>query len=662
MKHVKTLKLNFKAYNSKSFLEGEFMKKLILGIFLFVFAPLMVNAADYKITDQLIKADIQNNGDLLIKELIVMDGSFNGYEKDLSYANSVLQDNLSSYDNNSLYNGRGLQLIDIKGKYVKNVSFDTFLDTGFELFQESLYANNGDKLKYTVKNKINGYNYRLYYKANKEKVAFLITYLVKDVVVLHNDVAELYWNFITPNDYDDIRNVQVKVSLPDNDLTDNFRIWLHGSLSGEIKKINNQEVLATYDYMEKEDLLDIRVTFDNNLITNKTNVKKDNNDALAKIIEVETKRADIANKLRQELKGKYDFVFYSTIIFYTSIVILGIIIYFKYGKSPKSGYYSKYNREFIDDYNVEVIDYLMNKKITPNAMSASIMNLVYKKNLSVEEIVNEKSKKKDYMFTLENLDNINDSEKMLIEFLFDRVGKGNLVNDKKTFTTIDLKKYADGTKTCNSFISSYTKWKNDILAKGKKETFYESFAFPKVLGIIVMIVSFMLFMYTISNEVDFIPAYFVIMVGIIFFFCGLLIDRKTKKGALHYDKWKAFKNFLNDFGTFDMKELPEIVLWERYLVYATIFGLADKVQKNMNVRINELDLSASSYDYYPSFVYINLGHSINNSVNQALSTAYSRQAANYANSHSSSSSGGGFGGGASFGGGFGGGGSSGHGF
>ena len=40
------------------------------------------------------------------------------------------------------------------------------------------------------------------------------------------------------------------------------------------------------------------------------------------------------------------------------------MIYFKYGKSPKSGYYSKYNREFIDDYNVEVIDYLMNRGIT----------------------------------------------------------------------------------------------------------------------------------------------------------------------------------------------------------------------------------------------------------------------------------------------------------
>ena len=32
-------------------------------------------------------------------------------------------------------------------------------------------------------------------------------------------------------------------------------------------------------------------------------------------------------------------------------------------------------------------------------------------------------------------------------------------------------------------------------------------------------------------------------------------------------KWTAFKKFLNDFGSFDVKELPEIKLWERYLVF-----------------------------------------------------------------------------------------------
>ncbi len=138
--------------------------------------------------------------------------------------------------------------------------------------------------------------------------------------------------------------------------------------------------------------------------------------------------------------------------------------------------------------------------------------------------------------------------------------------------------------------------------------------------------------------------------------------KKTIKGSEHYSRWKAFKNFLNDFGSFELKELPEIILWERYLVYATIFGLADKVEKSMNVYISELDLSQMNYDYTPVFFYINISPMINASVNNAINSAYNRQAANYANTHSSSSSGGGFGGGFSSGGGFGGGGSSGHGF
>ena len=137
MKHVRTLRLNFKAYKGKSFLEGEFMKKLILGIFIFIFAPFMVSAANYKITDQLINAEIQNNGDLLIQELIVMDGSFNGYVKELSYANSILKDNFNNYENNSIYNATDIQLIDIKGKDVKSVSFDTFSDSDFLLFQQT---------------------------------------------------------------------------------------------------------------------------------------------------------------------------------------------------------------------------------------------------------------------------------------------------------------------------------------------------------------------------------------------------------------------------------------------------------------------------------------------------------------------------------------------
>lgn len=638
------------------------MKRVIIGLFLF-FIPNFVYAANYTITDQLIQAEIQENGNLKISELIVMDGTFNGYEKTLSYANSLLEDNYSSYDNNSLYNASDLRLVSIQAKYVDQVDFDTFQDSDFDLFTLDYAASNGDKGKYTSYTNENGYTYRMYYAANHERVAFLITYIVEQAIVLHEDVAELYWNFITPNDYDDINHIQVKVLLPESDYSDLFRFWAHGDLSGDVEKLEySNGILATISHMDASSVLDIRMTFDRNLIKDISNVKTTNDSALSEIIEVEEKRAEVANDLRNQLKTKWNIAVVASWILFGAIIGLGIYIYLKYGKSPKSSYYSKYNREFIDDYNVEVIDYLMKRQITPNALSAFIMNLIYKKNISAKEIVSDKKKQKDYEFTLENTEHLVGSEELLVGFLFDTVGKGN-VNEKKqkVFTTKDLKDYASGTKTCSKFIKSYTAWKNSVMEEGKKEEFFETSNKPKYIGLVVLILGILLCVFVISNGIDYVLSYIVIILSIVFFFCSIAIYKKTQKGSEHYARWMAFKNFLDDFGSFELKELPEIILWERYLVYATIFGLADKVEKSMNVYISEMNIDATS-DYYPMFFYINLGPTIHSSVNNAINSAYSRQSANYANSHSNYSSGGGFGGGFSSGGGFGGGGSSGHGF
>lgn len=636
------------------------MRKFILGLFIFLVSPFVAKAADYDITDFYVKANILTNGDLEVNELIVLDGEFNGYERDILYANS----NLSGEDfaDNRLYNASDITNIEIKAKYVDKISMDTFNDLDFDSFRETTYGSNGSKGLYVPSRLTNGYRYRMYYYADGQKVAFYIKYIVKDVVVLHKDVAELYWTFIPDGFEDALNNINIEVYLPETDNSDNFRIWAHGNLSGEVNFINEKGIKAKINEVFTGESVDIRTTFDKTLVDESLVVKKSNVKALDEIVKVETERAEVANNLRAELTLKRNIVIYGTLIIYLAIIVLGIYVYLKYGKSPKSNYYSKYNREFIDDYNVEVIDYLMKKQISPNAMSASIMNLIYKKNLSVVEIANDQ-KKKDYDFTLENTDNLDECESILVDFLFERVGKNRLNSEgKKCFSTLDLKKYANGTKTCSTFINSYTKWKNKVIEVGKNEKFYERSNVPMIFGFTMLIVSIALFSIGISYGVDFIPTYLLLFVAIFFLIYTLLVDKRTIKGAEHYDKWKAFKNFLNDFGSFELKELPEIVLWERYLVYATIFGLADKVQKNMNVRINEMNLDTLGYDYYPSYVYINLGSTINSSINNAINSAYSRQSANYANTHSSSSSGGGFGGGFSSGSGFGGGGGGGRGF
>ena len=120
---------------------------------------------------------------------------------------------------------------------------------------------------------------------------------------------------------------------------------------------------------------------------------------------------------------------------------------------------------------------------------------------------------------------------------------------------------------------------------------------------------------------------------------------RTEKGRLEYSKWLAHKRYLEDFSNFDEKDLPEIVLWEKYLVTATILGCADKVQKRL-----KLYIANTENDYYEDILfYRNMNYmirSINSSVKTSNSVANS---AMYSGGSSSSS--GGFGGGSSGGGG-----------
>ena len=86
-----------------------------------------------------------------------------------------------------------------------------------------------------------------------------------------------------------------------------------------------------------------------------------------------------------------------------------------------------------------------------------------------------------------------------------------------------------------------------------------------------------------------------------------------------------------------------------------MFGLADKVQKVMNVKIKEVSEFDSTYSG-TTFTHLYMYDSLRHTVNRAVSDGRRQYAASRANAYSSHSSGGGFGGGGSFGGGFGGGG------
>lgn len=68
----------------------------------------------------------------------------------------------------------------------------------------------------------------------------------------------------------------------------------------------------------------------------------------------------------------------------------------------------------------------------------------------------------------------------------------------------------------------------------------------------------------------------------------------TQFGENEYAKWRGLYNFLNDEAQMNERTYGDLPMWERYLVYATAFGISDKVIKALNIKCPQMDISSSS--------------------------------------------------------------------
>ncbi|MCR4824326.1 MAG: DUF2207 domain-containing protein, partial [Bacteroidales bacterium] len=126
---------------------------------------------------------------------------------------------------------------------------------------------------------------------------------------------------------------------------------------------------------------------------------------------------------------------------------------------------------------------------------------------------------------------------------------------------------------------------------------------------------------------------------------GWMSDNKwfTPAGQKETQQLLGFKKYLEDFTLTRERETVEVHLWQEYLVYGTLFGIADKVVKQLKDIDPVLFEQAIGYDYTTiNSVLYSMQH---------LSNAITSANRSYVNSTYSGGSSGGFGGGTSFGGG-----------
>ena len=167
--------------------------------------------------------------------------------------------------------------------------------------------------------------------------------------------------------------------------------------------------------------------------------------------------------------------------------------------------------------------------------------------------------------------------------------------------------------------------------------------------ILPLFIGFGLFLYSLDVHAYFyLPLSVLSFLGLVlavFYYWKLRLDNRdgvlNEAGAEVYYLWTSFENMLRDIARLNQAELESIVVWNRLLVYATLFGYADKVSHLM--KVHHIQVENPDINLYVAYSWHSMFYHSTAQMSHYASVA--NTASTFSVSSGSGSSGGGFSGG-----------------
>ena len=508
----------------------------------------------FQITDYQANVEILENGDVRISEIFTYEfsGNFNGIIRSIGLTGS----------------------------------------DGLEYFRATQYSPQQKSLETTREMEGEMATFRIYEQSSNEKKSFLLEYQLKNVITKYNDIAEFYWKFFDQSNSSPIQQVQIEISFPGNMVNEeDLKVFGHGPSQGQVTIQDNGRVLYEVESLPANEMVEARVLFPTRFVPDSERVV--NKDQYSQIMNEElnwAKRSD-----RENLLMIFGFLLIPIVIILN--IITGIRLYFKYDRELKPEMELDYYRELPADITPAVLSHLMNVQgTTTKDIMATLMDLTRKKYLKIEETTSGGwLKKKDYQFILLNKDtsSLESHEVNLINWFFYSIGNGESVSLK------EIENYSKASRTQSSFRHQYQQWQKAVKKEFQK---YHYFGKSKeglqvalktvLLEIAVFLVLVLAAMLLRVLWLVLIPLLLTIIftgVGLVVY--GGLIRKKTQEGVNEYHKWSAFKRFLLHFSNIKDYEIPSLVIWEHYLVYAISLGIAEKVISKLRVVLADQNIN-----------------------------------------------------------------------
>ena len=604
---------------------------MIILVFSVILVSSSINASSYSIKDYRIDAKIMANGNMHVEEYLkyYFSEDMNGVYRDILYKYTFngQKDNIEA--TSSRYQAEDIVNLKV---YTSNKSFNTLEESTLALGYTPYNGNDG---VYTAIDNLNdGYvkNIKVFSPVDAGKYKYVkYEYDIENVAVKYNNAGEIYWNFLG-DDWDVvINNLNINITFENQTASpENIKVYPHSYTKELTSRVDNNNIYIQAKNVDSNIAVDARVVFPVDVLSYADKTIAEDYDY------------SLLNKVEEEMsKGRERYFLsnnLSLIILLCGIVGLVTIIIESnkiINKGKKKGKKIEICSDILEKYSLGEYSCILNTYGgygNTNLLLATILDLSDRKYIVMEpekKLEVSKFDKIEYNYNMKlnsdkDYSTLNEFEINIINYLFNgKLGNvTNLTNFK--YTSFELNDRLKELSKNSSEIMKYVTYCKDKNVEASKKIYNDvpknliKFVAIYVIAFIIVLVINLFVISPVLSDMSVGILSVCIFIGI---FAAVFISsaRSLKEEYLDdYNKLVGLKKYLTEYSTLKERYPIEIALWNKYLVFAALFGIADKVGKEFKE-----ELIAQGYDeegIYLNYPYV--GISIYSpQINQSFATS-----------------------------------------
>jgi uncharacterized membrane protein len=434
---------------------------------------------------------------------------------------------------------------------------------------------------------------------------FTFTYRLKNIVSVYEDTAVLY-NYFLPNHFSiPVESLNGTVHFPSGGAKKDVHAWLHTDVKSNLSIDSADQISFTASSIPEGHSVEVRLCAPPKLFPSSQKISSQS--VLSGIQKEEQKWADdYQQKLHREfLLGILDVV--SAVL----VFVLSLYFFFRLRRRNKrhSVTVPEYTREIPQGNSPGGIANLyyfysgLREKERSRMFSATLLSLARKGFVRFESmgdgltvILTGDSKGKE----------LTASEKAFFEMI-STVGEGM----GNSFTMKGFQEYAQkhGEYVSGKMEDFLTAAKQEIAKRGYYEARPVLFSTSKWAGVLLIVLALAVLLMTgfMGTLLVYLPLSLLIS-GVLLWVGGSAKMKLSEKGEYEYGVWHGLKKYMVEFSRMKEYGVPQLELWEEYLVYATMMGVSGEVCKQLKMAYPQIAEEAfRNQNFAGSYLYYMFG-------------------------------------------------------